>query len=162
MDLSAAQQEDLEGAIAELDPNPAVGEASAAVDAAVAPAVNDSETFFRGVRWLRSDPQGPNASVTKSLGNLSIRGDYVFFSMEDIGNWSSQGDTHGVMAMAVVRNGAWEGGKFDHVRRNTRQRDFKNIRGYLQVYPVSGEAVRFWVMNYEGTEASNYVETTWP
>jgi hypothetical protein len=156
VDLRADEQADLEEAIAEFEPNPDVEGGS------VNPAAAGSEAFFRGLRWLRTDPSAPGAKVTKNLGGLSVSGDNVFFTMDDIGDWPNQGDTHGVMAMAVNRNGTWEGGKFDHVRRDTRQRDFKNIRGYLPVFPVSGERVRFWVINYPGTEASNYVETTWP
>jgi hypothetical protein len=54
------------------------------------------------------------------------------------------------------------GGKFDHVRKSTKVRDFNNIRGYLPIYPVSGETLRFWILNYAGTEASNVVESKWP
>jgi hypothetical protein len=126
------------------------------------PSANESEEFFKQVRWLRSDPAAPDARVTKSLSNLEISGRNVFFEMDDLGAWSNQGDTFGVMAIAVNRSGTWEGGKFDHVRRDTRQRDFKNVGTYIAVHPRSGEPVRFWVINYAGTEASNYVETTWP
>jgi hypothetical protein len=119
--------------------------------------------FFKGLRWLRSDPRGPNARVTVRLQHAHIaHPGRLEMDAQDIGHWPAQGDTHGVMCAAVFRNGLWEGGKFDHVRKSTKVRDFNNIRGYLPIYPVSGETLRFWILNYAGTEASNVVESKWP
>ncbi len=186
--LSAADEADLQEALTELNATPdtsgstetpaadtassSTSSSTTSTPAAQAPTtavaavpVNGSESFFRGVRFRRSDPAAPNARVTKSLSNVSTSSRGVTFTMSDISDWPQTGPArglYGVMMLAVFRNGAWEGGKFDHVRSNTTFRNFNNVGGYLPVQPVSGEPVRFWLTNYSGTEASNFVETTWP
>lgn len=126
---------------------------------------DEDEAFFRELNWLRSDPKAPNAKVTKRLYEVNITGsNRMTMKADDLGSWpvGVHQDTHGVIALAVMRNGRWEGGKFDHVRRNTTIRDFNNVGEYLPVTPISGEPVRFWLINYAGTEASNVVEKIWP
>ncbi len=170
--LTDEQAADLQAALNEYQANPNVAgtnSSSTASTPAATPAPseasNESEAFFRSVRWLRKDPAAPKARVTKTLSNVSVSSRGVSFRMSDISNWPNQGDRgdlYGIMCLAVVRDGVWTGGKFDHVRRDTTFRDFKNVGSYLPVRPVSGEPVRFWIANYTATEASNYVETRWP
>lgn len=164
-DRTEEEQADLERALNEFNPNPDpstdTSESETPVEEENA-AGNASEAFFREVRWLRTDPAAPNARVTKNLGSLTVAPDGVSFVASDLGDWPAQGDAHGVMCLAVVRDGVWSGGKFDHVRRDTRFRNFNNVGGYLPVNPRSGEPVRFWIVNYPGTEATNFFETTWP
>jgi len=125
--------------------------------------VNDSEAFFRSLKWLRTDVNGANAKVTKQLKSVRVVSrDRMTMDAEPLNGWANRGDLYGVIAMAVNRGGRWEGGKFDQVRISTKDRDFKNICGYLAVCPQSGEAVRFWLISYDGRQASNYLETRWP
>jgi hypothetical protein len=47
-----------------------------------------------------------------------------------------------------------KGGKFDHVRRNSKQRDWKNIHGGYggHVEPDNGEACELWLVSYDGKQ----------
>lgn len=127
-----------------------------------APTTND-EAFFASLKWLRSDTTGPKAKVTKRLEFKSISSSDIKFKADDLSDWP-KGQFQGVACIAVKRGllGGWEGGKFDHVRADTTSRDFKNLRGYIAVYPKSGETVRFWLLSYDGKQASNVIEVRWP
>jgi hypothetical protein len=119
------------------------------------------EQFFRELKWLRTDTWGPNARVTKRMDLVSISRNGMRYKADDLSDWKAA-ELVGVMCIAVNRGGRWEGGKFDHVRADTRDRDFKNVCGYINVCPKSGEVVRFWLISYDGKQASNYVEARWP
>lgn len=123
--------------------------------------VNGDEAFFRDLTWLRTDTTGPEARVTKRLAFTSISPAGIRFEADSLADWG-KAELVGVMCIAVERGGRWEGGKFDHVRANTRDRDFNNVCGYINVCPRSGEPVRFWLLSYDGREASNVIEATWP
>lgn len=121
-------------------------------------------TFFSELVWLRTDTWGPRAQITKKLSNLRIYRDKITFTLDNIGDWPETGPhptLHGVMCAAIYRDGKWRGGKFDHLRATTTVRDFNNIGGYLVIQPKSGEAIRFWALSYDGTQASNVVEVNW-
>ncbi len=47
-----------------------------------------------------------------------------------------------------------KGGKFDHVRRNSKQRDWKNVHGGYggHVEPDNGEACELWLVSYDGKQ----------
>lgn len=129
--------------------------------------LDPSQAFFQSLIWLRNDPSGPNATVTKSLENVRVTGGDIFFDLENIGDWPNENSPigpqgHGVMCGAIKRGDTWVGGKFDHLRANTAQRDTKNLCGYLDVCPQSGDTVRLWALSYDGSQASNYAELTWP
>ncbi len=122
---------------------------------------DDSEQFFKELQWTRSDTTGPNAKVTKELRSAYAQSKHIRFTAESIGDWRGRGDLHGTANIAVKRNGVWKGGKFDHVRRSTTWRDSKNICGYQPVCPRVGEIVRFWLLSYDGQQATNYLEFVW-
>ena len=123
--------------------------------------VPEDEVFFRDLKWLRTDTTGPEARVTKKLEFTSISPAGIRFEADSLADWGNS-ELVGVMCIAVNRGGVWEGGKFDHVRAETRDRDFKNVCGYIGVCPRSGEPVRFWLLSYDGRQASNFIEVLWP
>jgi hypothetical protein len=123
--------------------------------------VTGDEAFFRDLTWLRTDTTGPEAKVTKRLEFTSISPAGIRFQADSLADWGSA-ELVGVMCIAVKRGDGWEGGKFDNVRANTKDRDFKNVCGYINVCPRSGEPVRFWLLNYDGRQASNFIEINWP
>ena len=124
---------------------------------------NMDEEFFQSLDWLRSDPAGANAKVTKTLHEVNIVSESrMTMRADDLSDWPAQGDAHGVICMAIFTGDGWEGGKFDHVRADTRERDFKNVGDYLKLKPVSGEPVRLWLLSYDGRQATNVVEGIWP
>ena len=119
------------------------------------------EAFFRDLTWLRSDTTGPEAKVTKQLALKSISPAGIRFEADSLADWGNA-ELVGVMCIAVQRSGRWEGGKFDHVRADTTSRDFNNVCGYINVCPRSGEPVRFWLLSYDGRQASNVIDVNWP
>lgn len=149
-----------------VDP-PQVGEPPVDPPQVDPPDFSDDQAFFRALDWVRRDPAGPDATVTKSLRDVRITGpNRMTFVADSLADWPATGpigDGHGVMAIAAQNpDGTWRGGKFDHVRANTRERDFNNLCGYNPVCPQSGETVRFWLLSYDGRQASNVVEIEWP
>jgi hypothetical protein len=46
------------------------------------------------------------------------------------------------------------GGKFDHVRRNSKSRDWKNVHGGYggHVEPDNGEQCELWLVSYDGKQ----------
>ena len=132
----------------------------------VNPPANESEAFFREVVWLRRDTTGPDAKVTKKLTGLQLNGNRITFDALDIPDWpagSLGGHLKGVMCVAALRNGAWSGGKFEHIRNRMTSRDLVNVNnGYIEGLSLRrGEKLRLWILSYDGTQASNYVEVTY-
>lgn len=130
------------------------------------------DDFLKGVKWLRNDPNGLRARVTKELKAFDVESENrMTYRADSLADWSTltHGNgkiTSGVGCLFVKRDGKWTGGKFDHVYADGNWRDFKNVTGvhadYLPISPRSGEPVRFVLLNYEGTEASTWLEDTWP
>ena len=130
------------------------------------PPATDDEAFFRSVRWLRNDPAAPNARVTKSFANVRLNGNRLTFDPLDVADWPSStigADLKGIIAVAALRDGQWTGGKFEHIRHRMTLRDLGNIHGgYIPGFSLRrGEALRFWIVSYDGREASNVVEVIW-
>lgn len=123
--------------------------------------VTGDEAFFRDLKWLRTDTTGPEAKVTKRLEFDSIAPAGIRFQADNLTDWANS-VLVGVICIAVKRGDGWEGGKFDHVRADTTYKDFKNVCGYIGVCPRSGEPVRFWLLSYDGRQASNFIEVNWP
>ena len=64
----------------------------------------------------------------------------------------------------VVRNGKVTGGKFDWLTVNQASKTLENIEGgYLSgISPISKEACWFALLSLDGSQITNFVETTWP
>ena len=56
-----------------------------------------------------------------------------------------------------------KGGKFDHVRRNSKQRDWKNIHGGYggHVEPDNGERCTLVLVSYDGKQRVTIGEFAW-
>lgn len=126
---------------------------------------SDDEAFFASVRWLKGDTVGPKAKVTKRLTNFRLSGNRMTFDPLAIPDWpagSLGGDLKGVICIAAVRDGVWSGGKFEHIRHRMSSRDLSNVNnGYISGFSVrAGEKLRFWILSYDGQQASNVVEVT--
>lgn len=124
------------------------------------------ELFFTQVRWLKRDTIGATAKVTTALTNVRLNGDRLSFDALDIPSWGPGplgGDLVGVMCVAAMRDGQWSGGKFEHIRNRMTTRDLINIKnGYISGLSLrKGEALKFWILSYDGQKASNVVELTY-
>ena len=70
-------------------------------------------------------------------------------------DWPERGDLCGE---------AWlNGRKFDHIRRTTKSRDWKNVHGGYQghVEPADGEACTIQLVSYDGKQRSNKAAFRW-
>ena len=124
----------------------------------------EDEAFFRDLNWLRNDPSGRDAKVTRDLQLRNLSASQVVVDLPDISGWPDGpwgADTKAIMCAAVERDGAWYGGKFEHVRPGQGERGLGNIGGYLKISPKRGEPVRFWLLSYDGRQATNVVEDVW-
>jgi hypothetical protein len=59
-----------------------------------------------------------------------------------------------------------QGGKFDHVRRNSKQRDWKNVHGGYGAFrtlgePADGEACELWLVSYDGKQRVKVGDFKW-
>jgi hypothetical protein len=125
-------------------------------------------TYLSEIHWTLG-PKGTTARITKEISDLKVSANGVSYKQQDVSDWSSSVNAkdgtllHGVSCMVVFRDGKWQGGKFDWVRSNTSFRDFHNVKeNYMKITPRSGEPFRFFIMNREGTEASNFLEGVYP
>lgn len=136
----------------------------------VQPTPSPSDPFFADLVWLRSN--GSSAKVTITLHEFNIvSSNFMTFRADNVGHWphkingKDKTALHGEVCLAVLRDGKWTGGKFDHTRADTRSRDFENVtgrhNGYLPISPQRGDTVRFWLLSYDGKQASNYLESVW-
>lgn len=108
------------------------------------------------------------ATITHSLALMGMYKDKVIFSCTPARRWheGSESGCHGEVHLYVKRNGKWEGGKFDHIRNSTVDRDFNNIRYkdyqiWKTLKPVTGEPVAMILINYAQTERTNAVFGQW-
>jgi len=131
------------------------------------PTPEPDPTFLSEIVWLKRDVIGADAQVTKQLTGLTIDRRGIRFDPLQVADWPAGplgGDLKGVMCIVAMRDGRWSGGKYEHIRHGMRDRHHDNIRnGYIENFrPRSGEAVRFFILSYDGKQASNYVEVRWP
>ena len=126
--------------------------------------VEDNLRVIKGV-------DGRNAQVTKQLRAFQIvNTNLMTYKADSVADWPMQvhngKQVYGEAQLFVMRDGVWTGGKFDHVHPNGTSRDFKNVVGehkdYLKITPVSGEAVRYRMVSYDGRQKTNMLESVWP
>jgi hypothetical protein len=126
--------------------------------------VDDNLRVIKGV-------DGKNAQVTKQLRAFQIvNTNLMTYKADSLSDWPMQvhngKQVYGEAQLFVLRDGKWTGGKFDHVHPNGDWRDFKNVvgehKGYLSITPVSGEAVRYRIVSYDGKQKTNMRESVWP
>lgn len=124
-----------------------------------------TEEFLRNANWLRTDPAGRDAKVTKQLRKVNwVGGTNHNFDMDPINDWPESrvvGGCYGVCCLFIQRGGRWEGGKYDWLPWPQRTRNTNNVGEYLKVLPRSGEVVRFVIISPDGRQATNYVEAVW-
>ena len=105
-----------------------------------------------------SDP----APITDRIELARITSGDIYYT--GVRNWGAEKLT-GECRLAVKRNGAWLGGKFDHVRNNTISRDFKNVRAgygvFANIRPIKGETVAFWLIKYDKSKRTNAIFARW-
>jgi len=106
------------------------------------------------------------AKVTDKLALTGMYPNKATFS-GNVRSWSegSEPGCSGECHLFIFRSGKWVGGKFDHIRNNTFQRDFNNIHNGYQVWsrlhPVRGEMVAILFINYSKTKRTNAVFAEW-
>jgi hypothetical protein len=128
----------------------------------VPPVVNPPATNAHTIgKW--HGPNGANARETFAMRSASIAGGKVRVAY-DKPSWDADVNNT-LICFAVKRDGVWEGGKFDWVRKGQTVKLTENIvDGYIKaVLPmVSGEDVLIWIMHVKGTERSTFALTKWP
>jgi len=107
--------------------------------------------------------------VTPITDSLTLTGMYankVMFT-GSARNWTEgvEKGCHGEFHLFILRNGKWLGGKIDHIRNNTGDRDFNNIGKDYQIWatlkPVSGEAIAMILISYDKTKRTNAIFSNW-
>ena len=101
--------------------------------------------------------------ITDSLVLTGMYAHKATFSgnVREWGNSELTGEFH----LFVLRDGVFIGGKADHIRDNTFQRDFNNIYNGYQIWstlhPVKGEIVAMLFINYQKSKRTNAVFAEW-
>ena len=80
----------------------------------------------------------------------SVTASEIFWTGPDL-TWPEK---DGCCGEAHLYRASGKGGKFDHVRRNSKQRDWKNVHGGYggHVEPDNGEACELWLVSYDGKQ----------
>jgi hypothetical protein len=106
------------------------------------------------------------AEITHTIKFERINANNIWWSGENT-DWpiGSEPTCNGEAHAYVKRDGKWVGGKYDHVRPNTKQRDFKNIHNGYQIWatlkPIRGEIVAFMSISYDKTKRTNAIFAKW-
>lgn len=119
-----------------------------------------------------SVPSGGTGDVTPTPSDYattiavsSVTASMIYWNGTDV-NWPEKDGCCGESHLYVYRNGKRVGGKFDHFRRNSRSRDWKNIHGGYGAFktigePVGGETCELQLVSYDGKLKSNPATFAW-
>jgi len=101
--------------------------------------------------------------VTHQISLKSVTSSMVYFSNPGL-DWPEKGDCCGEARIAWKLNGQWTTPKkFDHIRRGTTSRDFKNIEGGYAgiVEPAVGTRTAMILVSYDGKRRTNAIFWDW-
>ena len=123
-------------------------------------------------------PSTPSEYAT-IIAVSSVTASMIYWTGTDV-NWPEKDGCCGESHLYVYRNGKRVGGKFDHFRRNSRSRDWKNVHGVeikdedgkvirIKRYgafdtigePVGGETCELQLVSYDGKRKSNPATFAW-
>ena len=118
-------------------------------------------------RW--HGPNGGRAAVTESLENLKIDSHKISYTLsKGTEGWqphnAAQKNCNQYACFFVLRDGLFQGGKFDWSTYSRKTRELKNIRGGYTggIVPNSGETVWFCFMDLNGKNRTNCQAVQWP
>lgn len=113
--------------------------------------------------WISGPkPNNPAQDVTITYVKHSAN---MFYYKQPILSWEPRnGDCVGICALFVKQeDGTFRGCKFDHIRKDTSSRDWKNVRGGYGGLsePADGQECKFLIMDYDGKHISNSLNFNW-
>ena len=133
-------------------------------------------SLFRKKKQEKPEPVTPDQEMlhkfthpTPMTDHLTLTGMYpnkvTFSGNQRRWDEGSEPGCHGECHLFVQREGKWVGGKWDHVRNTTFDRDFNNVFNGYQIWssltPVRGEMVALLFINYAKTKRTNAVFAEW-
>ena len=108
-----------------------------------------------------------SAKIVAELSLNTITKNGIYFSAQKR-NWKVVDGCDGEAHLFVMRDGAWRGYKFDHIRPSSTSRDWKNLNpenpygNWKQLgVPKSGEQIAMIAISYDKTERTNAIFAEW-
>jgi len=127
---------------------------------------NPDEADFASLVWSRGGFSGAAAVLdTPRIDSLAVRQNEMTFAYRvDLSSWGYGHHDHtGALAcLFTLRDGKWEGGKFDWISSSRSRRDFHNIRvdhyfGWRPAHLDQAEAYAFVIVSSDGRRRSNVI-----
>ena len=114
---------------------------------------------------IDSEPFKMDGTITNKLVISNVTNSMIYFNNMNL-TWDLNGDLCGEARLAILKGDKWVGPwKFDHVRRTTSSRDWKNIHGgygnFSGTKPSVGETCALVLVSYNGKNRTSIATFKW-